>query len=105
MGPQSITGISPEQFIEKIRHTRIILLYPWTTYRNAFLSYVVNASNNNLIYSRITDKSHALNDFLTQLITDLSADYDGFGSILQESLSTDDPVSWGSGFSTGNQSD
>ena len=95
MGPQSITGISPEQFIEKIRDTRVILLYPWTTYRNVFLSYVVNASENNLIYTRITDGSHTLAEFLKQLIEDLSEDYGGFGNSLNESLSNDDPIGWG----------
>ena len=73
MGTQRITSISRQDFHEKIRTSRITLLYPWNPYRNAFLSYVVDDSDKEMVYYRLTDEDVTLSDWLVNMGETLEA--------------------------------
>ncbi len=94
MEAQSITGLPKRDFHEKVKGAKLLLLYPWTTYKNVFLSYVVDDKEKSLLYYRIEDEVE-LQACLRQIQATLSESADGFGKELGGVLDESDPVAWG----------
>ncbi len=90
MGTQRITGISQQDFHEKIRESQITLLYPWNPYRNAFLAYVVHDSDKEMVYYRLTDDDISLQDWLSNMGETLTTELNNYSPAADT-----DPVSWG----------
>ncbi|MDQ7027974.1 MAG: bacterial transcriptional activator domain-containing protein [Anaerolineae bacterium] len=59
---------------------KIIILYPRTTYRNLFLSYILDDKSKSVLYYRIDGENITLSDFIANLITEFSETVAGFGS-------------------------
>ena len=95
MNVYDITGLSPEKFQERAKEAKLLLLYPWTSYRNAFLAYVVGDKTRELVYHRISEDDQTLAEWLAKMSAELQADLDGFGGKLADALATDDPFQWG----------
>lgn len=90
MGTQRITGISQQDFHEKIREAQITLLYPWNPYRNAFLAYVVQDSDKEMVYYRLTDDDISLQDWLANMGEALATELNGY-----HPAPDGDPTAWG----------
>jgi len=87
---QSITGLSTDGFHEKVSAAKLLLLYPWTTYKNVFLSYIVEDEERQLIYYRLEEKEVALSDWLRHMASDLSNKVDGLIGAFAEALESND---------------
>lgn len=94
MRAQSITGLSPHNFQEKIQDTKLLLLYPWTSYRTAFLAYVVDDPERDLVYYRTTDDDTEIKNWLHHLSDYLQEKVAGFGGELMSALAGDDVTQW-----------
>ena len=97
---KSITGLSPDDFRDKVRESKLLLLYPWTTYRNVFLAYIVDDVDKDLIYYRVADTDLSVHKWLTNMQAHLSSQVEGMGAALAQSLNEDDPVRWAEAFAT-----
>lgn len=94
MRVQSITGLSPDNFQEKIQSAKLLLLYPWTSYRTAFLAYVVDDPERDLVYYRTTDDDTEIKEWLQHLSANLQENVPNFGGALADALAGDDVVQW-----------
>jgi DNA-binding SARP family transcriptional activator len=95
MGSYKITGLSQDNFQEKIKNSRITLLYPWISYRNAFLSYIVEDSGRDLIYYRLVEDDTTLETWLPNMIDELGDTLGNFANTLTSKLDENDPTAWG----------
>ena len=95
MNVYDITGLTAEKFQERAKDAKLLLLYPWTTYRNAFLAHVVGDESRQLVYHRVTEEDQILSSWLANMSADLQEELEGFGSKLGEALEGNDPAHWG----------
>ncbi len=86
MVSQDITNIDLDTFAEKAQGKKILLLYPWTNYRNIFLTHLLETAGNGLIYYRLTDDAKRLHGWVQAMVTELDEVLGGFGSKLQTAL-------------------
>ncbi len=86
MAAQNITKVSVEAFREKSRNKKVVLLYPWTNYRTLFLTHFLSAKQNGLLYYRIKGEQSTLNNWLSELVTELDEMTTGFGANLRRAL-------------------
>ncbi len=91
---KSITGLSPDDFRDKVREAKLLLLYPWTTYRNVFLAYIVDDVDKDLIYYRVAETDLSVREWLTNMQAHLSGQTTNMGTALQEALNEEDPIRW-----------
>jgi two-component SAPR family response regulator len=91
---KTIAGLSKEQIERKIHGAKIIFLYPWTTHRNVFLSYMLEQTDYALLYYRLKDSEETLTGWFKNLIIEFRKNYGDFGHRLEASLESDDPASW-----------
>ncbi|MEL7233626.1 MAG: hypothetical protein AAGK74_03960, partial [Chloroflexota bacterium] len=89
---QTITGLSTDGFQEKVEAAKLLLLYPWTTYKNVFLSYIVEDNDRELIYYRLEAKDAALKDWVAQMSEQLQENVEGLISALPDALDSEDPT-------------
>ena len=83
---QDVTNISFESFRELSQDKKVILLYPWTNYRNLFLTYFLDDTRDGLLYYRIPEEQEHLTTWLKGLIDELDAVLGGFGEQLRNSI-------------------
>jgi two-component SAPR family response regulator len=88
---QDITASSLESFREKSSGKKIVLLYPWTNYRNAFLAHYLSDTNTGLLYFRVPNEPNNLNAWLEALVTEFDQVLGGFGQNLKQALSGKKP--------------
>ncbi|GAB1421572.1 hypothetical protein MASR2M15_17450 [Anaerolineales bacterium] len=67
--------------LEESENKQVILLYPWSNYHNLFLSYFLNAYQNQVFYFRLQDK-HDLQRFTAAVIQELADHYDSPANLL-----------------------
>jgi hypothetical protein len=95
MLPQRVTTISLDSFHQRSQGKKVVLLYPWTNYRNLFLTYFYARSREGLLYYRIPDDSPALKSWLAgfiQEVADVTEKAD-FGSTTRKAINeTSDPL-------------
>jgi len=80
---EQVTKVTLEAFRERSAGKKIVLLYPWTNYRNLFLSHFVSAAGTGFLYYRISDGESALNEWLSGLVTEFNDVLGGFGDNLR----------------------
>lgn len=83
-----VTGVSLDTFRERSAGKKLILLYPWTTYRTLFLTHFLSSNSNGLLYYRISDGQDTLKSWLTSMAAEFNQTLEGFGSNLREAVET-----------------
>jgi two-component SAPR family response regulator len=92
---QMITRVSLESFRERSLGKKVVLLYPWTTYRNLFLSYFLDSAKEGLLYYRIPHNVTTLEEWLADLVDELGRSVSGFGGQLKKALASGEPEAMG----------
>ncbi|MFW5691845.1 MAG: bacterial transcriptional activator domain-containing protein [Chloroflexota bacterium] len=80
---QVVTQVSLESFKERSVGKKVVLLYPWTNYRNLFLSHFLASQKEGLLYYCISQDRTVLHDWLTDLANQLDEVMGGFGSTIR----------------------
>ncbi len=88
-----VTHISLDSFRERSDGKKVILLYPWTTYRNLFLTHFVTNNPSGLLYYRISQDS--LRAWLTAMVDEFEQTLGGFGQQLRGVLKSGKPAELG----------
>ncbi len=76
---QLITKVSFDTFRQKTTGKKVILLYPWTNYRNVFLTYFLNHAKDGLLYYRLPVNETRLIDWVEGMVSEIGSVLDGFG--------------------------
>ncbi len=92
---REITNVSFESFVEQASGAKVVLLYPWANYRNAFLSYFVQSASPGLLYHRVSQVAGAHVGWLGSLLEDLRRAAPGFGAELERTLPDGGPAELG----------
>lgn len=88
---QAITRVSLSSFRERSAGKKVVLLYPWTNYRNLFLTHFLSSAKEGLLYYRIPAEVTSLSEWLRGLIVEFDAMLGGFGTNLRDLLDTGEP--------------
>ena len=83
---QVVTRVSIDSFKEKSAGKKVVLLYPWTNYRNLFLTHFLESAKDGLLYYRIHSDVKKLEEWLTDLITEFDDVLGGFGKKTRSAL-------------------
>jgi two-component SAPR family response regulator len=83
---QLITNVSLDAFRQRTQGKKVVLLYPWTNYRNVFLTYFMNQAKDGLLYYRIPINESRLSDWLEGLVGEIANVLEGFGSSTKTAL-------------------
>lgn len=92
---QVVTRVSFDSFRERSSGRKVVLLYPWTNYRNLFLSHFLASAKDGLLYYRIPYDEARLNDWVEGLVEELDEVLDGFGENAKALLEKDSPAELG----------
>jgi DNA-binding SARP family transcriptional activator len=92
---QEVTNVSIETFREKAAGKKVVLLYPWTTYRNLFLTHFLASMDTGLLYYRIQEDQASLTGWLGDMVEELDSVLGGFGSSLRAALPSAQPEAIG----------
>jgi len=84
---QVVTSVSLDLFKERSAGKRIILLYPWSPYRNVFLSHFFATEQNNLLYYGVPAAQNTLTKWLEHMADHLTNVVDDFGNRLRDTQS------------------
>lgn len=76
---QIVTRVSFDSFRQRSAGKKVVLLYPWTNYRNLFLTHFLNNAKEGLLYYRIPADETKLVDWLGGLVKELDIVLGGFG--------------------------
>lgn len=92
-----VTHVSLDSFHEKSRGKKVVLLYPWTNYRNLFLAYFLNGARDGLLYYRVIGQTQPLEltDVIADLLDQLSPVVGNFGKKTRAALKKPNPVALG----------
>ena len=82
----SVNHVSFDSFQSQTRGKRVVLLYPWSDYRNLLLSHFLNDVQDGLLYYRIPASASSLNEWLGGLLDELRSVRAGFGDALKQAL-------------------
>jgi two-component SAPR family response regulator len=88
---QAITRVSLSSFRERSAGKKVVLLYPWTNYRNLFLTHFLSSAKEGLLYYRIPAEVTTLNDWLKGLVEEFDEVLGGFGMHLRDELAANEP--------------
>lgn len=83
-----MTNISKGDFFDAIENKKFIILYPQSSYRNIFLSYLLQDSAERLLYYRLKLEENTLSQMLSGLLDEFDSD---FGTNLRKTLKSNDP--------------
>lgn len=81
-----VTNVSVESFRQRSEGKKIVLLYPWTSYRNLFLTHFLSNAKEGFLYYRISEQQKTLVDWLGGLLEEFKAVLPNFGPNLQQAL-------------------
>jgi two-component SAPR family response regulator len=92
-----VTHVSLDSFHEKSRGRKVVLLYPWTNYRNLFLAYFLNNARDGLLYYRVqgTEEAIAIRSVLADMIEQLNSVLGTFGKKTRAALKKGKPAALG----------
>lgn len=90
MWSQSMTNISVSQFNDAIQDKKVVLLYPQTSYRNLFLSYLLNNTTRQLLYYRLKPSDHTIEQMLSGLLDEVAESHPDFGKSTKQQLKAKD---------------
>lgn len=88
---QRVTRVSLESFRERSAGKKVVLLYPWTNYRNLFLSYFLSSAENGLLYYRIPHEATTLQDWVGDMVSEFDQVLGGFGADVRAALDRGQP--------------
>jgi len=88
---QDVTRVSLDDFRKKTQGKRLVLLYPWTHYRNVFLSHFLADDSQTLVYYCVPHPVKNVRDWLSNMTATLKASYPDFGERLTEALKKKSP--------------
>lgn len=92
---QVVTRVSLESFRDRSAGKKVVLLYPWTNYRNLFLSHFLASAKEGLLYYRVPHDQTTLTGWLSDLTAELGQSLGGFGGNLRAAMQANDPQSLG----------
>src|SRR5689334_10935894 len=92
MRVQTITRVSLPSFREKSAGRKIVLLYPWTNYRNLFLTHFLSSAKDGLLYYRIPTEVSSIGDWMRGLVEEFDAVLNGFGNRLHDVMQAEVPA-------------
>ena len=81
-----VTNVSFESFRASSAGKKVILLYPWTNYRNVFLSYFLNDLAEGLLYFRVPERTRGMRDWVQGLLDEVRLVNADFGERLGAAL-------------------
>jgi two-component SAPR family response regulator len=91
MFAREVTNVSLDSFRERSKGKKLVLLYPWTNYRNVFLNYFLRDNGKELLYYRISAEQNSLYLWLQGMVEDFNKLSGGFGKNLDQALEGLDP--------------
>ena len=94
----SVVNVSLESFREKSKNKKVILLYPWASYRNLFLTYFLANAREGLLYYRIASEQNTITAWMYGLINEFEHVLGKFGTRLRDMLPSGDAASIGKAF-------
>ncbi len=97
---QEVTHVSLDSFRQRSAGKKIVLIYPWTNYRNLFLTYFLSSAQDGLLYYRISDEQISLHNWLDGLITEFKSVLGNFGNNVQQALKENKPSVLGEALAT-----
>lgn len=83
---QEVTRVSLDSFRERSSGKKLVLLYPWTNYRNLFLTHFLSSAKEGLLYYRVAAEETNLQTFLANLAAEFNAVLGQFGEQLNKAL-------------------
>ncbi len=83
---EQVTKVSLETFRQRSAGKKVVLLYPWTNYRNLFISHFVSNTGTGFLYYRIVEGQSALTQWLAGLAAEFQDVLGGFGDKLRAAL-------------------
>ncbi len=86
-----VTHVSLDSFRQRSAGKKIALIYPWTNYRNLFLTYFLSSAQDGLLYYRISDEQISLQTWLGGLVTEFQSVLGNFGNNVQQALAEGKP--------------
>lgn len=95
---QDITNVTIEEFREKAAGKKVVLLYPWTSYRNLFLTHFLASVNTGLLYYRIHEDQTTLAGWLADLVDEFDSVMGGFGQNVRKAMAGGSPEAIGQAF-------
>jgi len=84
-----------ESFRLRAAGKKVILLYPWTNYRNLFLSHFLASTKDGLLYYRIPNDAQSVTQWVKGLVDEFDDVLGGFGQHTREALTRHDPIAVG----------
>lgn len=90
-----VTHVALDSFRQRSAGKKVVLIYPWTNYRNLFLTYFLSSAKEGLLYYRISDEQVSLRDWLGGLVDEFQSVLNNFGSNLQQALKEGKPANIG----------
>jgi two-component SAPR family response regulator len=79
--------MSLDSFREKSKGKKVVLLYPWSNYRNLFLAYFLTGARDGLLYYRIPHEETNLGAWLLGLVNELHEVLGSFGGNVRKAVS------------------
>ena len=95
MYPTETTRVSLASFRERSEGHKVILLYPWNSYRNLFLSYYLTSMKEGLLYYRITNEHMSISDWMEGLVVEFNDVIGKSGDNLTKALEDPKPAKLG----------
>lgn len=90
---QVVTHVSFDSFRQRSAGKKVVLLYPWTNYRNLFLSHFLQGAKDGLLYYRIPSDETTVYEWIRGMVEELDAVLGGFGSNAAALLNQQDSLS------------
>jgi len=91
---EKITRMTAHDFDEQTAGRKLVLLYPYTSYRNVFLAYWLSLYRDQVLYYRVPAPHTTLKSFLNTIAADLET-RGFFPADLKRLMIRDDPQAWG----------
>ncbi len=81
-----VSNVSFESFERETASKKVILLYPWANYRNAFLSYFLDGHAEGLLYYRVPEGGNDVTTWVSGMLADFRITSPEFGVQLEAAL-------------------
>jgi two-component SAPR family response regulator len=95
---REVTNVSLESFRQKSAGKKIVLLYPWTNYRNLFLTHFLSSAREGLLYYRIPAEVTTIPEWIADLAQEFDQVLNGFGQSIRQALDSKNPAALGEAF-------
>ncbi|PJF22603.1 MAG: hypothetical protein CUN56_05135 [Phototrophicales bacterium] len=83
---QVVTRVSLDSFRERSAGKKVVILYPWTSYKNLFLGHFLSDRKDGLLYFCISTGQNTLKAWLSTMVEEFDAMLGGFGDHLKQAL-------------------